>query len=121
MAEPTILWRPIDLHTRLFTYIMTFLGLMSTILLSLHWIVVFAGLLTWRPNDLRNEEAGDEMTTYVIDNSSPEVHDHHSNTAPSFAGIQETRSFYVNTGPLFETPPDISTSEIHCARRVSRS
>ena len=77
MADPTILLRQIDLHTRFFTYIMIFLGLMSTILFFLHWIVVIAGLLAWRPNDLRNEEPEVEMTTYVIDNSSPEVHDHH--------------------------------------------
>ena len=111
MADPTILLRQIDPHTRFFTYTMIFLGLMSTILFSLHWIVVFVGLLAWRPNDLPNEEEEVEMTTYVIDNSSPQVHDHHSNTAPSFAGIQETSSLYVSTGPLFVALADISTQE----------
>ena len=84
-------------------------------LLFLHWIVVLVGLLTWRPNDLRNEEAEIAMATYVVDNSRSEVHDHYSDMAPSFTSIQETRYFYVSTGPLLEAPADTST----CARRVS--
>ena len=109
MADPTILLRQIDLHTRFFTYMMIFLGLMSTMLLSLHWIVVFVGLLAWRPKDLCNEEAGIEMTTYVVDNSSPDVHHHHSDIAPSSASIQETPDLCVRTGPLLVAPADIST------------
>ena len=115
MADPTILLGRIDLHTRFFAYIMVFLGLMSTMLLFLHWIVVLVGLVSWRPDNVRNEEAEIEMTTYVVDNSRSEVHDHYSDMAPSFASIQETSNFYVSTGPLLVAPADIST----CARRVT--
>ena len=107
MADPTILLRQTDLRTRFFTYMMIFLGLMSTIILSLHWIVVFIGLLAWRPKILCNEEAEIEMTTYVVDNS-PEFHHHHSHIAPSFAGIQETHDLCVSAGPLLVAPADIS-------------
>ena len=115
MDDPTILLRKVDLHSRFFAFAMVFLGLMSTMLLFLHWIVVFVGLLTWRPNDLRNEEAEIAMATYVVDNSRSEVHDHYSEMAPSFASIQETSNFYVSTGPLLVAPAETST----CARRVS--
>ena len=108
MADPTVVLRQIDLHPRILIYLMVLLGLLSTLVFSMHWIIVFAGLLAWRPKDLCNEEAEVEMTTYVFDDSSPEVHDHHSNIAPSFAGTQETQSLYVSTGPLLVAAADIS-------------
>lgn len=51
------------------------LFMLFTLVFSVHWIIVFAGLLTWRPKDLRDEEAGIEMTTHIVDDSSLEVQD----------------------------------------------
>lgn len=95
MADPTIVLRQIDLHIRILIYLMVPMGLLSALIFSMHWIIVFAGLLAWRPNE--NKEAEVEMTIYVVDDSSSEVHDRHSNTAPSFAGVQETHNFCVST------------------------
>ena len=107
MADPIILLRQIDPHTRLYTYSVVSMGFLFALFLFIHWIIVFAGLLAWRPNDLRNEEAEVEMTTCAIDNSSSEVHHHHSDIALSFAGVQETHDLYVST----RRPNDLRNEE----------
>ncbi|KAF6236446.1 hypothetical protein HO173_005227 [Letharia columbiana] len=84
-TSETSLWKaPDDTEDRallktLSIYLTLLLGFMLFILFilvfSVHWIIVFAGLLTWRPKDLRDEEAGIEMTTHIVDDSSLEVQD----------------------------------------------
>lgn len=92
--------------------------MLFTLVFSVHWIIVFAGLLTWRPKDLRDEEAGIEMTTHIVDDSSLEVQDRNGDVATLSTGSEgnhnanviRTTSSNCSTESLVEDHPVLSTS-----------
>lgn len=119
MIDPIIVTRLSDSHPRFSIYVTLLLGLvLFTLILSVYWIIVFAGLLTWRPKYLRDEEAGIEMTTQIVDDSSLEIQYNKDVMAIPFVSGVGFHSFTENamtsskrgTGSLVKDDPVRSTN-----------